>query len=134
MLNLFFEITVHHKWAVLNKIKYNCQLDDLHYETVIFVQKFAAVETVEDTFYSIRCPKSCSNVANSSDVASPLPIPDFRLQLESIEDGLIKVTDNKEHSIVALYSRGISVELKRCVAQSRDDLTRNNVLLIDDFG
>ncbi|KRY28219.1 Glycine cleavage system H protein, mitochondrial [Trichinella spiralis] len=108
--------------------------DDLHYETVIFVQKFAAVETVEDTFYSIRCPKSCSNVANSSDVVSPLPIPDFRLQLESIEDGLIKVTDNKEHSIVALYSRGISVELKRCVAQSRDDLTRNNILLIDDFG
>ncbi|KRX39835.1 hypothetical protein T05_7552 [Trichinella murrelli] len=108
--------------------------DDLHYETVIFVQKFAAVETVEDTFYSIRCPKSCSNVANSSDVVSPLPIPDFRLQLESIEDGLIKVTDNKEHSIVALYSRGISVELKRCVAQSRDDLMRNNILLIDDFG
>ncbi|XP_003380323.1 glycine cleavage system H protein [Trichinella spiralis] len=88
-----------------------------------------------------------------SDVVSPLPIPDFRLQLESIEDGLIKVTDNKEHSIVALYSRGlnycllielidnrifkfqgISVELKRCVAQSRDDLTRNNILLIDDFG
>ncbi|OUC39827.1 glycine cleavage system H protein [Trichinella nativa] len=70
----------------------------------------------------------------TSDVVSPLPIPDFRLQLESIEDGLIKVTDNKEHSIVALYSRGISVELKRCVAQSRDDLMRNNILLIDDFG
>ncbi|KRZ67905.1 hypothetical protein T10_11096 [Trichinella papuae] len=106
--------------------------DDLHYETIIFVQKFAAVETVEDTFYSIRCPKLCSNVANSSDV-SPLPIPDFRLQLESIEDALIKVTTNKEHSIVALYSRGISVELKRCIAQSRHDL-RNSILLIDDFG